>query len=67
MVYGKYGYYFKCDACAGNTPLGLIHPSSGEKLRVRKQGRAFYAEREQDDFSVLFFTNPPAANERRTP
>lgn len=58
ITYGRYGYYYKCAACEGNTP---IHETCGVcegKARVRKEGERFYAGCQECGTSRLFFTNP---------
>ena len=44
IVYGRYGYYFKCLACEGNTPLNRVCQKCGGKEKTRKEGRKFFAE-----------------------
>lgn len=41
---GRYGYYFKCADCQGNTPIREICATCGEKERLRKSGPRFFAE-----------------------
>lgn len=57
IQYGKYGYYFKCGSCDGNTPIkiGCGHP--GHKERLRKEGPSFYRECVDCKSSSLFFAN----------
>lgn len=58
IQYGRYGYYFKCSDCEGNTPIKLGCGNPGHKERLRKQGLNFYRECADCDTSVLFFKNP---------
>ncbi len=58
VTYGKYGYYFKCLACEGNTRIELKCPLCGDKARTRKSGPEFFAECAGCDSSLLYFTNP---------
>lgn len=43
VLYGKYGYYFKCAACAANTAIRFAC-LPGHKPRLRKDGAHFYRE-----------------------
>jgi hypothetical protein len=43
IQYGKYGYYFKCDACGGNTGIRFTC-QPGHTPRLRKQGAEFFRE-----------------------
>lgn len=58
IQYGKYGYYFKCIACDGNTPIKLGCGKEGHKERLRKEGQRFYRECSDCGSSTLYFTNP---------
>jgi hypothetical protein len=58
IQFGRYGYYFKCRDCDGNTPIKLGCGHSGHKERVRKSGLKFYRECTECGTSQLFFTNP---------
>ncbi len=58
VEYGKYGYYFKCLECDGNTPINAICTTCRGKEKIRKSSRQFYAECEGCDTSTLFYTNP---------
>lgn len=57
VVYGKYGYYFKCAACEGNTPIRETCEACERKARVRKQRLNFFAECKDCERSRLFFQN----------
>ena len=52
--WGRYGYYFKCTACDGNTPLPVL--ADGTKRTLRKDGAQFYTVK-PDGSEELFFTN----------
>ena len=42
MVYGRYGYYFKCTDCGRNTPPPFgCEKGKGCKSRIRKSGPSF--------------------------
>lgn len=58
IQYGRFGYYFKCNTCQGNTPIkiGCGHP--GHKERIRKDKRNFYRECADCQTSQLYFVNP---------
>ncbi|PLX93332.1 MAG: NERD nuclease [Desulfuromonas sp.] len=58
IQYGRYGYYFKCSDCTGNTPIKLDCGNPGHKERLRKEGLNFYRECAECATSTLFFTNP---------
>lgn len=58
IVYGKYGYYFKCMACQANTPLSIICPGCSAKQKVRKSRLQFFVECPPCDRSSLYYTNP---------
>ena len=58
IQYGRYGYYFKCLNCDGNTPIKIDCGVPGHKERIRKQGKNFYRECAACGSSRLYFTNP---------
>ena len=58
IQYGKYGYYFKCGSCDGNTPIKIACGQSGHKEKLRKEGLLFFRECADCKTSSLFFTNP---------
>jgi hypothetical protein len=58
VMYGKYGYYFKCLQCDGNTPINTICNDCGRKQKIRKSTIQFYTECESCQTSELFYTNP---------
>jgi len=57
IQYRKFGYYFKCGSCHGNTPIKITCDREGHKERLRKDGRRFYRECIECKTSTLFFTN----------
>jgi len=57
IQYGKYGYYFKCGDCEGNTPLKVSCGHPGHKERIRKDGVRFFRECAECGTSSLYFTN----------
>jgi hypothetical protein len=58
IAYGKYGYYFKCVACSGNTPIKLACGKPLHRERLRKDGLHFYRECAECQTSQLFYVNP---------
>lgn len=56
VQYGKFGYYFKCGDCEGNTPIKLTCPV-GHKERIRKDGNKFFRECAECQTSSLYFEN----------
>lgn len=59
ILYGKYGYYFKCDACEDNTAIRFTC-QPGHAPRLRKSGDEFYRDCKQCGSSDLFHRNPSA-------
>lgn len=57
IQYGKYGYFFKCAACGGNSPIKLGCGVEGHKERLRKEGNSFYRECGECKSSSLYFRN----------
>lgn len=57
ILYGKYGYYFKCAACEGNTPIKISCGKDGHNERIRKEGQKFYRECSDCGSSDLYFVN----------
>ncbi|MBD1999038.1 NERD domain-containing protein [Leptolyngbya sp. FACHB-541] len=55
---GKFGYYFKCSQCEGNTPIQSVCQACHTKQRIRKSGLQFFAECDRCNTSGLFYTNP---------
>lgn len=42
IKYGKYGYYFKCLSCDGNTPVDSTCPACNQKAKLRKAKKQFF-------------------------
>lgn len=57
ITYGKYGYYFKCADCGGNTPI-KVTCASGEKAKISKRGKEFYVVCSETPEPQLFYINP---------
>jgi hypothetical protein len=57
VEYGKYGYYFKCADCEGNTAIKLDCDVKGHKVKIRKKGNQFYSDCAECASSKLFFEN----------
>ena len=56
ILYGKFGYYFKCGACGGNTTM-RFSCQPGHNARVRKDGKDFYRECVECGTSERFHQN----------
>lgn len=56
ILYGKYGYYFKCAACATNTSVRFTC-QPGHQPRLRKEKDQFFKECAECGSSALFHTN----------
>ncbi len=57
IAYGKYGYYFKCLDCNGNTSIKLQCSHKSCKPRIRKDKLRFYKECSSCKTSELYFEN----------
>jgi hypothetical protein len=57
IQYGKFGYYFKCGNCDGNTPIKISCGVTGHKEKIRKDGLRFYRECADCKASQLYFEN----------
>jgi hypothetical protein len=57
IQYGKFGYYFKCADCDGNTPINIGCGKDGHKERIRKAGLKFFRECADCRTSSLYFEN----------
>ncbi len=57
ILHGKYGYYFKCSDCDGNTPI-KVTGANGEKAKLSKQGQEFYVVCPEALAPQLFYINP---------
>ena len=55
--YGKYGYYFKCLSCNGNTAIKLTCSNADCKPKLKKSKLNFYQICDVCDRNELFFTN----------
>ncbi len=58
ILWGKYGYYFKCNDCKENTPIKQICPKCNIKMKLRKEKSRFYTECTSCGETNLFYTNP---------
>lgn len=58
IEYGRYGYYFKCSDCDGNTSIKINCEKEGHKEKIRKQKNQFFRECAECSSSSLYFTNP---------
>lgn len=58
VLYGKYGYYFKCRGCGGNTAIRLSC-APGHQPRLRKSGPHFHRDCPQCGSSERIFSNEP--------
>jgi len=57
IKHGKYGYYFKCKKCDGNTPIKVDCDVIGHHARIRKDKHRFFKECDQCGSSTLFYEN----------
>ena len=57
VLYGRYGYYFRCGKCEANTAIRFTC-QPGHTPRLRKDGDRFYHECSSCHSSELYFTNP---------
>jgi Nuclease-related domain len=59
IVFGQYGYYFKCHGCQGNTPIQTTPcPSCQGKVKVRKAKLEFFLDCPNCRSSHHYYTNP---------
>lgn len=58
VLYGKYGYYFKCQDCNANTSIKPQCDREKCAARIRKEGDQFFRECAGCKSSELYFTNP---------
>lgn len=58
ILWGKYGYYFKCNECKENTPIKQMCPKCNIKMKLRKEKIKFYTECTSCGETNLFYTNP---------
>lgn len=61
VQHGKFGYFFKCGPCGGNTAIKLSCGLAGHKERLRKDGPKFYRECADCKTSSLYFVNSAVA------
>jgi hypothetical protein len=57
IVWGKYGYYFKCDECQGNTPIKLRCKDDNCIVKLKKDKNNFYQICETCNTKTLYFVN----------
>jgi len=57
IQYGKFGYYFKCNECGGNTNIKISCGIEGHNEKLRKDGAKFYRECQHCKTSSLFYEN----------
>ena len=57
ITYGRYGYYFKCNDCEGNTSIKLKCKDASCKARLKKKKLKFYKECSSCNTSELYFEN----------
>lgn len=57
IQFGKFGYYFKCADCSGNTPIKISCGKNGHKERIRKDGPTFFRECQDCGTCSLYFQN----------
>lgn len=58
IVYGRYGYYYKCLDCQRNTPIDQTCSTCGQKARISKSGLDFRRICTSCRTEVHFHTNP---------
>lgn len=58
ILYGQYGYYFKCRSCSQNTPIDFKCESCGKKAKISKSGKVFTRNCPNCNTEAHFFTNP---------
>jgi hypothetical protein len=57
IVYGKYGYYFKCGVCDGNTKIDFTCSRCEKKAKIRKSGMQFFWNCAECGNDASFHTN----------
>ena len=60
VLSGRYGYYFKCSSCQGNTAIKLSCVDKACKPKIRKSGSQFFEKCENCGTEKLFFENEKA-------
>jgi len=63
ILSGRYGYYFKCQDCQGNTAIKLKCATKSCEPRIRKQKDQFFEECATCKSSRLFYQNPEMAKQ----
>lgn len=58
ITYGKYGYYFKCRDCSGNTAIKLSCKGSNCQPKIQKKKNDFYKVCSACRTIEPYFTNP---------
>jgi hypothetical protein len=58
IVYGQYGYYFKCRSCTKNTRIDFSCPQCGVKAKITKRGPVFRWKCAGCGNDSHFYTNP---------
>ena len=58
ILYGQYGYYFKCRSCSKNTTIEFKCERCGNKTRISKAGKVFTRKCTSCNTESRFFTNP---------
>lgn len=56
ILYGKYGYYFKCEGCGGNTAIRFTC-LPGHSPKLRKQGNEFFRDCAECGTTEKYFVN----------
>jgi len=57
IVWGKYGYYFKCSDCQGNTAIHLKCKDEKCKVKLKKEKNTFYQVCETCNTKNIYFVN----------
>lgn|GEM_PF-296103 len=57
IVYGKYGYYYKCQDCNANSKIILTCKKSSCKPKLKKEKEKFYKICNDCNIKELFFVN----------
>lgn len=62
IIYGRFGYYFKCDDCEGSTSIKLKCNKDSCNPRLRKSKEKFHQECSSCGSSHLYHTNKATEN-----
>ncbi|NOS98426.1 MAG: NERD domain-containing protein [Methylotenera sp.] len=57
ILYGKFGYYYKCSDCEGNTNIEVECGVARHKAKLRKNGNRFYKDCPECKSSSLYYEN----------